>query len=86
MIFGFIVLFICTGARALICRFRGIYGFLLFICIITGILIVFGYRISLVPDLDMKKREREITKEGAYSKFYGKIAMGCGFVAVCLLE
>lgn len=57
--FGFALLILVASIRGVVRIYRGIYGFMLFICIVSGILVVFAYSVALVP-LILEGNEREI--------------------------
>jgi hypothetical protein len=43
--------------------YRGLYGFMLFISVARGVLVVFAYRIALIPLLLKKKEALELFSE-----------------------
>ena len=65
MFFGFSLLFITVGLRGFLRFYGGVYGFIVFICVVSGILVVFAYRIALVPSTI--ENEIEVQEKSTFS-------------------
>nr|YP_009422194.1 NADH dehydrogenase subunit 6 [Ruditapes decussatus]AJY78599.1 NADH dehydrogenase subunit 6 [Ruditapes decussatus] len=49
MYFGFALLFLVAGLSGVLSFYGGVYGFMVFMCIVSGILVVFAYSVALAP-------------------------------------
>nr|YP_005267045.1 NADH dehydrogenase subunit 6 [Paphia amabilis]AEH99621.1 NADH dehydrogenase subunit 6 [Paphia amabilis] len=60
MFFGFSLLLLTISMSSVVSFFNGVYGFSLFMCIVSGILVVFAYSIALVPLMTEKKEAEKL--------------------------
>nr|YP_010555861.1 NADH dehydrogenase subunit 6 [Marcia hiantina]UYR95093.1 NADH dehydrogenase subunit 6 [Marcia hiantina] len=49
MFFGFSLLVVVVVVSMIFSFYNGVYGFMVFMCIVSGILVVFAYSVALVP-------------------------------------
>nr|YP_010555880.1 NADH dehydrogenase subunit 6 [Marcia recens]UYR95112.1 NADH dehydrogenase subunit 6 [Marcia recens] len=64
MFFGFVLLVLVVGMSGVVSFFNGVYGFMLFMCIVSGIMVVFAYSVALVPlSLNVEKSYKLIDQE-----------------------
>nr|YP_003934258.1 NADH dehydrogenase subunit 6 [Paphia euglypta]ADB03056.1 NADH dehydrogenase subunit 6 [Paphia euglypta] len=84
MFFGFALLLLTVGMSSVVSLFNGIYGFALFMCIVSGILVVFAYSIALVPLMSEKKEaEKMIAQE---NKLFKSLKVSHGGSMVMLMS
>nr|YP_010410222.1 NADH dehydrogenase subunit 6 [Tapes dorsatus]URH16433.1 NADH dehydrogenase subunit 6 [Tapes dorsatus] len=74
MFFGFGLLLVVVGVSGILSLYSGIYGFMVFMCIVSGVLVVFAYSVALVPlQLDKEELdEMEYKQENLYKSLGGK--------------
>nr|YP_005267071.1 NADH dehydrogenase subunit 6 [Paratapes undulatus]AEH99647.1 NADH dehydrogenase subunit 6 [Paratapes undulatus] len=77
MYFGFALLILVASMSGVVSMYSGIYGFMLFMCIVSGILVVFAYSVALVP-LMLEGNESEILffQQKKKMKLMGVFSMG----------
>lgn len=77
MFFGFALLARVVGFSGILRYYGGVYAFIIFICIVSGILVVFAYRIALVPLLlEEEEADEIISKHRGLFKSLGKFKLG----------
>nr|YP_005267058.1 NADH dehydrogenase subunit 6 [Paratapes textilis]AEH99634.1 NADH dehydrogenase subunit 6 [Paratapes textilis] len=86
MYFGFALLVLVASMSGAVSAYSGVYGFMIFMCIVSGILVVFAYSVALVP-LMMEKSESDVvfSEYKNKMKFLGVFTMGWVAMVISIL-
>lgn len=91
MFYGLWLVFVVVNVSVLLSFYGGVYGFILFIRVVSGVLVVFSYRISLVPLVLRKKEVKKLSytknKSGltVIEKFFKKYLIVLNFIISLLV-
>nr|AAP74621.1 NADH dehydrogenase subunit 6 [Ruditapes philippinarum]AAP74628.1 NADH dehydrogenase subunit 6 [Ruditapes philippinarum] len=91
MFYGLWLVFVVVNVSVLLSFYGGVYGFMLFMSVVSGVLVVFSYSISLVPLVLSKKEVKKLSytknKSGltVMEKFFKKYLMVLNFIISLLV-
>nr|QKQ29673.1 NADH dehydrogenase subunit 6 [Ruditapes philippinarum] len=63
MYYGMALVFVVVNVSVFLAYYSGLYGFMLFMSVASGVLVVFAYSIALIPLLLKKKEALELFSE-----------------------